>query len=1180
MPTQERSSLQSDGGNGYIWCRENGRRYAFSPSGRLDAITDEVGNRLELTYDTANRLSSVLDTASNRSIWFDYDGAGYLNRIHGPSTAAVPDGIRTSFDHDANGNLIEVTYADGSGFTYSYDDPQDVHNLTEIRTLAGHLVRSYSYDSLDRCTGMTSPDGDGFTLMYVSSTQIDVTDAYGVLRTHTLREVAARKRLLSISGLPDPPYAHSPFNWWWYDENLNLTQIHDWAGKVTVFADFDSRGNPATVREAYGTPSERTIRYTYHPGRSVLLSRTEASVLSGGGVKETIHDHDSDYDSFPNENPAALPTRIIERGYTKDLNDSTIAFEYVTTLAYNDKGQVLTIDGPRSGGADTLSFSYDSQTGDLLSVTRPGSLTTSYTDYDPAGFPGEITDANNQSRTLAYDGRGRLTSISFAGTTKTISYTSSGRVGSRSDLDGVTTTYGYDPQFGRLTTIEDHVGNRISYGYDSQGNKISESRYDQAGTRAFHREWNYSSPQVPGKLWREIYADQTFSELSYESGTGRLLSRQDAEGHTTSYSYDIFGKVAAITRPMSTRTDYGYDAQGHVSCVTDPRGHSTTYTVDDMGRVVEESSPDRGIIRYAYNESGDLAGKRDAAQATTTYAYDPSGRLTAVQFPDPSEDISFSYDEGVNGKGHRTGMIDPSGATSYSYDASGRVSAVEATIWSGTSYHTFWTQYDYTPEGRPSRLTYPDGRVVDYVRASCLCQVSRVTTTSPSGATDILQDNLSYLPFGGAKAMSMGAGAVSNQFDENGHLTAANPGARRERRYTYNASGSLTSIVAPNSPWQDRTYGYDPLGQLQHASGSFGSVDFTYDEAGNRIAQTREGESQEMAGISNRSFTYSQSNQLLSVEEEGVALGSYTYNGLSQRVRKDAGGHTTLFLYDIEGNLILEALPDGTIAKEYIYNGGSRLARVDAGNGTIHFYRNDSLGTPQLMTDTANMVVWEARYKPFGEAEIYPMSSVVNNFRFQGQYYDEETGYHYNWHRYYDPKTGRYLSPDPIGLAGGINPYLYVEGDPINAVDPLGLAKCQYSISAHILVCWQNDPGFIGPPISLGPNGVFSGMGECRDSPPCSDDKNRGPIPPGKYNMNPDNRPGHERYWRLEPNPRVPGWKYYLGLARSGFELHPGSVSLGCITTDKNNPFAMDQYGQVHNLLQSESGSNTLEVVP
>jgi RHS repeat-associated protein len=84
-------------------------------------------------------------------------------------------------------------------------------------------------------------------------------------------------------------------------------------------------------------------------------------------------------------------------------------------------------------------------------------------------------------------------------------------------------------------------------------------------------------------------------------------------------------------------------------------------------------------------------------------------------------------------------------------------------------------------------------------------------------------------------------------------------------------------------------------------------------------------------------------------------------------------------------------------------------------------------------------VVWEADYKPFGEAGVNGKSTVVNNFRFAGQYYDEETGLHYNWHRYYDPKNGRYLTPDPIGLLGGINPYVYTLNNPINAIDPFGL---------------------------------------------------------------------------------------------------------------------------------------------
>ena len=102
---------------------------------------------------------------------------------------------------------------------------------------------------------------------------------------------------------------------------------------------------------------------------------------------------------------------------------------------------------------------------------------------------------------------------------------------------------------------------------------------------------------------------------------------------------------------------------------------------------------------------------------------------------------------------------------------------------------------------------------------------------------------------------------------------------------------------------------------------------------------------------------------------------------------------------------------------------------------------NDRLGTPQMLTDASNTVVWEGYYKPFGEADVNPNASVVNNFRLPGQYYDAETGFHYNWHRTYSPATGRYLTPDPIGLLSGINLFTYVSNDPINSIDSEGLLK-------------------------------------------------------------------------------------------------------------------------------------------
>lgn len=112
------------------------------------------------------------------------------------------------------------------------------------------------------------------------------------------------------------------------------------------------------------------------------------------------------------------------------------------------------------------------------------------------------------------------------------------------------------------------------------------------------------------------------------------------------------------------------------------------------------------------------------------------------------------------------------------------------------------------------------------------------------------------------------------------------------------------------------------------------------------------------------------------------------------------------------------------------------------------------------MTDTSSAVVWSAEYQPFGLVTVDTASTVENNLRFPGQYFDAETGFHYNWHRYYDPETGRYLTPDPIGLDGGINPYSYVRGNPINFVDPTGLiGLCEI---ATTLIPFPKEIPFIG----------------------------------------------------------------------------------------------------------------------
>ena len=101
--------------------------------------------------------------------------------------------------------------------------------------------------------------------------------------------------------------------------------------------------------------------------------------------------------------------------------------------------------------------------------------------------------------------------------------------------------------------------------------------------------------------------------------------------------------------------------------------------------------------------------------------------------------------------------------------------------------------------------------------------------------------------------------------------------------------------------------------------------------------------------------------------------------------------------------------------------------------------------------------MWQAAYLPFGEAQLR-VGTITNNLRFPGQYFDAETGLHYNWNRYYDPATGRYISPDPIGLDGGLNLYAYVGNDPVNLVDPEGLWNWGFGgVFGPVNIGWQSD---------------------------------------------------------------------------------------------------------------------------
>jgi len=1044
----------------YVWHRLNGFCYGFSFSGKLMWIQDEKGNRLEIAYNNRDLPESVSDAASGRRLVFDYTSEGTVEAISGPVTEAVPTGMWVSFGYDDLQNLISVTYADGSGYEYFYSDPQDIHNLTEKRNKMGHLLNTWGYDGLDRVTNQFTINGTGVDIRYTGNYQMDVEDAYGVLRTYQLTEVDGRKRVAEMDGPIPPPYTNSIIKRWSYDKEMRLSEVEDGAGNSTRYEDYDARGNPQTVVTAAGVPEESIKRYTYHPDLNKPLTRSMPSVLASG-EKVTIWDYDDDGDDVPNEAPGRLLRRLVERGFTRSEAGTLTPYEYATTYTYNENGQVAAIDGPLPGEGDTTSFSYEPETGNLSDITRPVTETLQFLGYNESGQAQQMIDLNGRSTRFVYDARGRITEIlnDADGSSRIFDYNLAGLLASETDPDGVTRTYTYDSAYGRLSRITDPKGKYKAFEYNENGNKTQFSIHDSTGELTHVRRFTYETPDLPGKPYRQIDADGFYTEYSYDN-RGNIASITDPRGHITTFEYDSRNRAVAVTEPEFATTEYLYDIHDNLKSIVDAEGRVFTYEYDDMGRLATKRIPDTGETSYSYNEAGQVATKTDAGGITTQYSYDLSGRKTGIFLPDSDQDVLYFYDAGLNGKGRLTGISDPSGETGFEYDSRGRMTG-ETSRSEGTQYSI---QYGYSPGGRVQTIRYPSGRSVSYER-DVSGKIERVSTTLNS-ETRVLLDNISYLPFGPVASVETSGSIARSVYDESYRTIITNPSSETERNYEYDAGGNLTSIWCNNDPSRDSDYTYDGLNRLIEASGLYGTIEYGYDNVGNRISKTeREDVStytyeagtnrlRSIDGTENMffdydakgnttirdglNFQYDQRNRLKRVEKEESVLAEYAYNALGERVLKDVNGMKTIYHYDLSGNLIGESLPDGTFLAEYLYMGRTRLAKIDVTKNELYRYLNDHLGTPEMMIDEDGMVVWEARYKPFGEATVNPKSEVVSNFRLPGQYFDEETGLYYNYLRDYDPKTGRYIEPDPIGIKGGTNLYVYAWNNPINISDPTG----------------------------------------------------------------------------------------------------------------------------------------------
>ncbi len=249
--------------------------------------------------------------------------------------------------------------------------------------------------------------------------------------------------------------------------------------------------------------------------------------------------------------------------------------------------------------------------------------------------------------------------------------------------------------------------------------------------------------------------------------------------------------------------------------------------------------------------------------------------------------------------------------------------------------------------------------------------------------------------------------------------------------FSYDSFGNRLKAVDTTGDW---TYNQNNelLTTPPSSSGSTGGSSFEYDPNGNMIQKT-------VDGVVTH-YVYNVEDRFTEVWDGEVGTGSliaeYYYDPFGRRLWKDVGGVRTYFHYADEG-LVGEYDGTGAEIKTYGYKPGSTWTTDPIfikQNNAYYFYHNDHLGTPQKITAMNGAIVWSAKYSSFGEATV-EIENINNNLRFPGQYYDEETGLHYNYHRYYSVKTGRYLSVDPLMQRGGINLYLYSLSAPINIYD-------------------------------------------------------------------------------------------------------------------------------------------------
>ncbi|MCZ4097758.1 DUF6531 domain-containing protein [Streptomyces sp. H39-C1] len=839
-----------------------------------------------------------------------------------------------------------------------------------------------------------------------------------------------------------------------YDGDGNLTQIFDSSGLPLAFS-YDKRGRITGWEDRTGTSygyeydeagrcvgttgSEGILnyRYSYDPD-----ARTTVATNSLGHAT-TFHFNDQ-YQLIRETDPLGQVTLLSWDRYDRLLT-RTDPLGRTTSCAYDGAGNLTMATRP-DGSSATIEYN------DLnlpVRITQPDGTRARYS-YDAAGNRTSATDALGATTTFTYDERGGLTSVTdaFGTVQQVVVNDSAGLPAAITDVGGTTIRITRDA-FGRMVEAADASGASTSVGWTGEGQiawrmapdgSVEQWSYDVEGNPVAHRSGS-------GRATR------------YENTHFDLCAvRTEPDGSRYEFTYDTELRVVAVTNAQGRVWSYDYDPSGRLVGETDFNGRKLSYRYDAAGQLTERINGERQSIRFERDVLGNVT-RQDSGGVVTDFVHDALGRLKCAV--SPVADLSRELDplgrilaESVNGRtvssrydaiGRRTRRTTPSGVLSvWEFGTTGRPMSLR----SGS--HT--VRFAYDEAGREVERDL-GGVALSWQWDDNNRSTAQTLSTRGPKSPMAQRRTFTHAADGSLTAVDDASGGFHHfELDSASRVTAVN-GADWTEAYVYDTAGNLAAATLPagehTSPESgDRSYNGTLIQRAGH-------VNYTYDDQGRVVRRT-----QKLLSGGSRVYQYvwNAEDRLTDVTTPDGIAWHYEYDPLGRRISKsrlaDDGTtalETTEFVWD-GTRLAEQTTADATTTWDWEHGDipvaqTVRAALRDAPQDDIdeRFYAivTDLVGTPTEMVDVYGVIVWKNRSTLWGSPlGVTSPANVDCPLRFPGQYYDAETGLHYNYQRYYEPGTARYLSPDPLGLTAAPDHHGYVS-NPLNWSDPLGLkAKC------------------------------------------------------------------------------------------------------------------------------------------